>query len=122
MRLNLATHAEFIPSWNNNLLLDEKEQIKIEYRRIVGEMASFLVKFGLDNSMIFDNARICKECITKIHNLIDVFGHDVKTSDELMKTTGVAGLVTEVGSHILTDSQIKEDLEKKNKDVIALVE
>jgi len=120
MKLNLSRKGTFIPSWENNRDLPEEEQIVIHYKRIVGDMASGLTRFGTDETIVFDNVRIVQKCVTLIENLIDNDNAEIRTAKKLLTATGTHGLVTEIGLHILTDSQLDNQIEKKNKDDITL--
>jgi len=121
MKLNIGLFGSYYPSWLNNDELPEGERIKIDYKRITGAMSNDLVRFGMDHSMIFDNVAIVRKCVKKIYNLQGMDGEEITTAEALLNAVGVSGLVTEIGSHILTDSQMTEDLEKKNKEKPSLV-
>lgn len=120
MRINLGLYGEFVPTWNDND--KEKEKIKIWYKRITGELAASLIRFSLDRSMIFDNVAIVRNCVINIENLEDNKGEKINTAEKLLKSPGVSGLVTEIGNHILLDSQMTADEEKKIEDELTLVQ
>jgi hypothetical protein len=122
MKLNLGLYGTFIPTWMDNNELPDEEKIKIKYRRITGEMASDLIRFGLDQSMIFDNVSIVRKCVTEIEGLYSQNGEKICRADKLLKEAGVSGLVTEIGNHILTDSQMILENEKKNINEPTLVQ
>ena len=112
MKLNISRTGEYIPTWEGNNKLPKEEQIIVKYKRMTGEMASSTMRF-LDEGAIFDYARLVKICVTEIENLYDENDQRIKTADDLLKATGTHGLVTEIGSHILTDSKLPEKTKKK---------
>jgi hypothetical protein len=120
MRLNLATHGQFVPSWNNNK--EEDKPIVIHYKRIVGEMSGDLLTFQTNGDCKFDHARIMLKCVTEIENLQDAFGKDLEKAEDVLKAVGTQGLVTEVAMHIINDSQVTPADEKKNQDEPPLVQ
>jgi len=122
MKLNKGKFGEFIPSWQGNEALPEDEKIIIKYKRMTGEMASSTMKFLVDGSAMFDYPRITKMCVMEIKNLIDSDDNKIKTAQELLNATGTHGLVTEIGSHIINDSKLDIEVEKKNKNSTALDE
>lgn len=120
MRLNLSTHGEFIPSWMGNKELSESDQIKVEYKRITGNLSSRMIRIYQDGTSIFDNEQILKNCEIKISNLIDHYGKKLETASDILEAVGTQGLVTEIAMHILSDSKIELKIEKKNKDSVTL--
>src|SRR4030042_758796 len=113
MKINISRTGMFIPDWENNLSLPENEQIKIWYKRIVGEMASMMLVFNTDRTFRFNNAEIVKNCVTKIEGLIDEDGKKIESAEDLLLTQCTHGLVTMIGTHILNDSKLKEEIKKK---------
>lgn len=121
MKLNISRYGQFIPSWQGNDELPENEQIIIKYKRMTGEMAGSTMRFLPDGGANFDYAKIVKECVKEIINL-EIDNESIKTGEDLLKATATHGLVTEIGSHILSDSKLSIEVEKKNQDSTSLDE
>jgi len=122
MKLNLGRMGDFIPTWEGNDKLPENEQIKVFYKRIMGQLSSKMVRVADDGTGYIDYPVIVKTCITKIENLIDENNGNIDTAQKLLDQVGTAGLVTEIGAHILNDSKLPDGDQKKNTDSVALVQ
>ena len=122
MKLNLGRMGDFIPTWEGNDKLPENEQIKVSYTRISGQMSSRVVRVSSDETGYIDYPYIVQKCVTKIDNLKDENNGNIDTAQKLLDNVGTAGLVTEVGLHILNDSKLPDGDQKKNTDSVALVQ
>lgn len=121
MKLSLSREGEFIPSWNGNLELPEDQQIKVYFKRITGEMEGSFYKFNTDGETFrWDNPTIVRKCVKSIENLFSVEGEPITTPIRLLRETGTHGLVTEIGLYIIGDSTLSKEVEKKNKNSVAL--
>lgn len=123
MRLNISKTGVFLPSWNSNRELPENERIKVEYKRITGNLGGKMMVWNTDKTCIYDYALVVRECVNEIHNLTiveDGVTVTYRTGESIMHLPAGHGLVTEIGVHIVLDSHFEDGEEKKNKDSIAL--
>ena len=115
MKLKINQTGEFIPKWNDNE--NEENPIKFEFTKItpalMAKIVSKKVIYRDDEPEItieFDFDKIVKNCITKIENL-EINGAAIRFASEILKQSGLGDLITEIGSHILQESN---SVEKKN--------
>lgn len=117
MELNITTHADYIPEWNNNK--EDLTPIKIEYKRITGELSGKLLVINSDQSGTFNYSLIIQKCITKIENL-KINGLKIYEPQQLLDSVCTQGLIVEIANHIIADSNIESILEKKNQNNCSL--
>ena len=111
MKLNITKEGHFIPTWKGNDKSDEP--IEIFYIRLSGNDMTRTMKFAGAGEMSYDIMEICKRCITDIKNL-EVNGEVVITGEQLTKIPKLHGLCMQVATHIISDSDLDIELEKKN--------
>lgn len=116
MKFNITNEGRFTPTWKENDKSDEP--IEVFYRRLTGNDMTRTMKFA-GTEMAYDMMEICKRCIKDIKNLV-VNDIEITTGEELINQAGFHGLCLQIATHIINDSTVTVDLEKKNKDSTSL--